>query len=171
MQRPPHWNPSLKSASSPIVPKAGSDHTLDQKYVEKETFFVPVNLQMTTRMNNDCAAQVYTHVVVVLLLNTLFLLLCLGLHLFQLQTVEKVISSETIINIIMMNNQAKKMHVNMTCPPPRKQVVTLFHLVVQEGQAFLFFGCHLGIHCPSNQPATSRFQKRASPLTLIQPAR
>ena len=66
-----------------------------------------------------------------------------------------------------MNNQEKKMHVNMTCPPPRKQVVTLFHLVVQEGQAFLFFGCHLGSHCPSNQPATSRFQKRVSPLTLI----
>ena len=130
-------------------------------------YFAPANLQMTTRMNNDCAAQVYTHVVVVLLLNALFLLFCLGLHLFQLQTVEKVISSETIINIIMMNNQAKKMHVNMTCPPPRKQVVTLFHLVVQEGQAFLFFGCHLGIHCPSNQPATSRFQKRVSPLTLI----
>ena len=130
-------------------------------------YFAPANLQMTTRMNNDCAAQVYTHVVVVLLLNALFLLFCLGLHLFQLQTVEKVISSETIINIIMMNNQAKKMHVNMTCPPPRKQVVTLFHLVVQEGQAFLFFGCHLGSHCPSNQPATSRFLKRVSPLTLI----
>ena len=68
-------------------------------------YFAPANLQMTTRMNNDCAAQVYTHVVVVLLLNTLFLLLCLGLHLFQLQTVEKVIFSGTIINIIIHNDE------------------------------------------------------------------
>ena len=136
-------------------------------------YFAPANLQMTTRMNNDCAAQVYTHVVVVLLLNALFLLFCLGLHLLQLQTVEKVIFSETIINIIIHHGEqpSKDDACNMTCPPPRKQVVTLLHLVVQEGQAFLFFGCHLGIHCPSNQPATSRFQKRASPLTLIQPAR
>ena len=68
-------------------------------------YFAPANLQMTTRMNNDCGAQVYTHVVVVLLLNALFLLFCLGLHLLQLQTVEKVIFSGTIINIIIHHDE------------------------------------------------------------------